>query len=312
MTGISPHAIAPKIDAYGKAGRTGALADLVEFRAIKGTSMTAADLADLVTDNGWTSKPLRQIVLAEDEEDDTPESLADQAFILILQRIEVLEDRYPFELTAGRLVVKDGFNLKASPYIALLAISIAHAWQVPCSTAPENALEFLVSAALNRSQTGRRPWSVATGMGTAERAGRTFAEALAESASALGLSADPRPTPISVSARDAGVDTLVGLVWKDNRPGNWVFIGQATCGMTETWSSKLTQPGRGHWRGYLQELLTPHRFLAVPHHVDDRFMVMVHKADDGIVLDRLRLTLSLDGVLAEVTPVVDAVLSSAA
>ena len=82
--------------------------------------------------------------------------------------------------------------------------------------------------------------------------------------------------------------------------------------MTETWDSKLTQPKPGHWRGYLQELLDPHRFLAVPHHVDDRFMVDIHTAGDGLVVDRLRLVLALDTVAADVSPVVDAVLASAA
>lgn len=312
MTSVPTYTIDPRIEVYGRAGRTAALADLIEFRSTKHLSMSSAELADLVVDNGWSSKPLRQIVMADDGEDDTPDSLADQVFALIAQRSEVLGDQYPFEIVLGRPSVKDSFDLKKSPYFALLAITIAHAWKVPCSVRPEAALEYIVRAALHRPSSGKRPWLSAFGMGTAERSGRSFTEALSEGAAVLGLSADPNPTPVSASVQDAGVDVLYSLGWQDGRPGNWVFIGQATCGMTETWGSKLTQPKPGNWRGYLQELLSPRRFLTVPHHVDDRFIFMMHTADDGLVLDRLRLTLALDDVPANVAPVVDAVLASKA
>ena len=76
MTDAAPPVIDPQIDVYGKDGRTSALADLIEFRAIKGLRMSAAELADLVVEMNWSSRPTRQIILTESDVDDAPEPLA--------------------------------------------------------------------------------------------------------------------------------------------------------------------------------------------------------------------------------------------
>jgi len=302
----TPPLIDPQIDIYGTDGRTGALADLLEFRAIKGHGMSLADLVDLIDNMGWTRKPTRQIITAAEDEDDAADPLAEQTFSLIDERREVLGDRYPFELVLGQLHVKEGFDLPPSPYIAVLAITIAHAWKINCgATTPEAALESVVAAALKTRM-------AAVELGTGSRAGKSFVDHLREGAAAIGLSASPNPVSRRVRAQDSGVDTLAGHVWADGRPGHWVFIGQATCGQTDTWAKKLTEPKPALWREYLQELLTPQRFLAVPHHVDGNFFRFLHQQDEGLIVDRLRLVLALEAITDSVSPVVAAVLASAA
>lgn len=306
MTTTPVPLIDPKIDIYGKDGRTGALADLLEFRAIKGNNMSVADLADLITEMGWTSKPKRQIIVEGDDENDAADPLADQTFSLFDERREILGDRYPFELVFGRLQCKVGFDLTTSPYFALLAITIAHAWNVPCGdVTPEAVLEAVVAEALGQKM-------AAVGLGTGDRKGTSFVENLRDGATAIGLAAAPDPRPRRVRAKDAGVDTLAGFVWADRRPGHWVFIGQVTCGQTDIWTSKLTEPKPAIWKAYLQEALAPQRFLAVPHHVDARFFQFLHQQEEGLVVDRLRLVLALDTISPAVSPVMDAVLLASA
>jgi hypothetical protein len=298
--------IDPRIDVYGKDGRTGALADLLEFRTIKGNGMSAADLADLITEMGWTDKPKRQIIVEGDDENDAADPLADQTFSLLDERREILGARYPFELVFGRIQLKEGFDLNASPYFALLAITIAHAWRVPCgAVTPEAVMEAVVAEAL-----GQR--LAAVGLGTGDRMGTSFVDNLREGAAAIGLAASPDPTPRRVRAKDAGVDTLAGYIWPDGRPGHWLLIGQVTCGRTDIWGTKLTEPKPAIWKGYLQEPIAPQRFLAVPHHVDARFFNFLHSQEEGLVVDRLRLVLALDAISSAVSPVVDAVLLASA
>lgn len=298
--------IDPQIDIYGTDGRTGALADLLEFRAVKGHAMSAADLADLIADMGWTSKPTRQIIMGEADEDGAADPLAEQTFSLLDERREVLGDRYPFELSFGRLRLVNGVELQESTYFAVLAIAIAHAWKVDCGdTSPEAALESVVADAL-----GAHVPAVA--LGTADRAGLDFVRNLQDGAAAIGLTASPNPTPRRVRAKDAGVDTLAGHVWPDRRSGHWTFIGQATCGQTGTWAGKLNEPKPHLWREYLQELLLPQRFLAVPHHVDRSFFHMLQQQDSALVIDRLRLVLALASVNGAVAPVISAVLAAVA
>lgn len=305
MTTFPSPLIDPRIDVYGKDGRTGALADLIEFRAIKSHGMAVADLADLINNLGWTTKPTRQIITGNPEDEDS-DSLAEQTFSLLDERREVLGDRYPFRVAFGQLRVKDGFDLVTSPYVAVLAITIAHAWNVDCGTVtPEAALESIVAAALQTKMP-------AVGLGTADRNGTSFVDNLRDGAACVGLTASPNPVPRRVKAKDGGVDTLAGHVWADRRAGHWVFIGQVTCGQTGTWADKLNEPKPALWKEYLQELLPPQRFLAVPHHVDRAFFHMLQKQDEGLVIDRLRLVLALDAITDAVSPVVNAVLASAA
>lgn len=299
--------IDPRIDVYGRDGRSGALADLVEFYAIKGLTLTVAELEDLIADMGWSRRPRTQIRFDDDADGDgASPSLASQAFSLIDERSEVLMERYPFVLTSGRLSLAPSCDPRNSAYIALLAITVAHAWKVPCGeTSPESVLESVVAEAL-----GLR--LAAVGLGTGDRSGLTFAENLRAGADELGLTSMRDPLPRRVRAKDAGVDTLAGHIWHDRRPGQWLMIGQVTCSMTDRWAAKLVEPKPGIWRAYLQEPLHPMRFLAVPHHVDPAFFRFLLQQEEGLVIDRLRIVLLLERAPEGTDEIVQAILLASA
>src|SRR5215204_4970469 len=110
---VASRPVQAAIDAYGTYARASNLADYVELLALQGETLTLSQLADLIRDQGWTTKmnelfttvpaPHRQ----ESEEEDGPESIGEdegvpqarRVFNILEQRGDVLGDLYPFELT---------------------------------------------------------------------------------------------------------------------------------------------------------------------------------------------------------------------
>ncbi len=115
-------------------------------------------------------------------------------------------------------------------------------------------------------------------------------EALERCCEEVHLRATPEAASFKKAAQDEGVDVVGHLWWGDHRPGRWVFLGQVTCGKSNTWRAKSTEPGVGQWRALLGMHVNPHVFLAVPHHVPERaaeYLAQKHEA--GMLLDRLRI-----------------------
>lgn len=271
------------IDRYGQDARVSALADYLEIAALAGVRVTRAGLQDLVVDNEWVRRPLRRYHLPGRVEDD-PESWADSAFSMIADRAASLGDKYPFE-EGGRSVRRraNGGPDDESEYLSLLAITAVHAWDVPCTTPVESTLEDVVARTLERAG-----MSVAN-IGATDR-GSGFVSALHGGATTLGLRAQKNPTPRSVYAKDVGVDTLAGVVWRDGRvAGHWLTLGQVTVAQSQEWRRKLNEPEPARWADYLQELLHPQVFLAVPHHVQDDHLRDLMASRRGLVIDRLRI-----------------------
>ena len=79
------------------------------------------------------------------------------------------------------------------------------------------------------------------------------------------------------------------LFFGDHRPGLWTFIGQVTCGSSDTWKGKIREPSEPMWKLLLNTGSSPVGFLAVPHHVEPAFLSKVVQDSDRLVLDRLRL-----------------------
>lgn len=279
---VSP-SIEPDIDIYGKYARASALADYVEVAALKGKRITRAALADRIVDNEWVTRPRRQFLHAEDPEED-PASWAEGVFNLFSERQAQLGDLYPFEQQGSALRAKGNLSEPTTePYVSLLALTVVHAWKLPSPVDPEPTLEAVVASAL-----------IAKGLcsvnvGATDR-GTGFTAAVHQGARALGLRPMHDPKPRSRRAKDEGVDTLAGIVWRDNRPaGNWIFIGQATISKSNDWKVKLSQPEGPRWATFLQEPLHPQAFLAVPHHVEEEYLRELLVPQRGIVIDRLRL-----------------------
>lgn len=296
--------VAPNVDAYGGHSRAGALADYLEVNALKGRYITSAELEDIASEQGWSRKERRMILVEGDDPESDPALWSEMAFAEVDARIDILGREYPFELVTGALRYAGPPDPRDSIYVALLAVTVVHAWDLVRTVEPTVVLEDIVRRALqNRSL-------LAADMGTGDRNGLTFEQNLLQSGAACGLSPSDQPRPIAAHAKDAGVDTLGTMIWPDRRQGQWVFIGQATCGSSSTWKRKLKEPEGERWRGYLQESLAPLPFLAVPHHVDRRQWADLMEPKIGVILDRLRLAHSKGPNSPDEVALVDALLSA--
>src|SRR6266540_6838068 len=266
MTGGEPSEIDARLDVYGGRERPGAIADYLEAAALAGRRMTRDDLVDLATTLDWSRKRRRQVLVEAGDAERDPEAWPDQAFAAIDERADLLGPDYPFETKRGALVYRGSPDRLSDRYLAVLAISVVHAWRLPSTVDPKVVLEDVAARVLETRRLG------VARMGTADRGGVGFVDNLQASAAALGLRAMTDPVPRPASAQDVGVDTLAALVWQDRRPGQWVMIGQVTCANSTEWRTKLAEPVPGLWADYLQERLFPQPFLVVPHHVDARHL----------------------------------------
>ena len=302
MTGST--AVGPNVDAYGSYARAGALADYLEVHALHGRGITAAELEDIATEQGWSHKERRMILVEEDNPGSDAAQWSEMAFGAIDARMDILGDGYPFRISAGALVYVGESDPRDNQYVALLALSVVHAWDLVRTVEPTVVLEDVVRRVLES-----RGLSAAD-MGTGDRQGLSFEQNLLSQGRACGLSPTENPRPRAAHAKDAGVDTLGTMIWPDRRQGQWVFIGQATCGSSVTWRRKLKEPERETWREYLQEALRPQSFLAVPHHIDQRQWTFLMQPKIGVLLDRLRMSPSKGSNSADERALVDALLAA--
>ena len=312
--------IVPAIDAYGTYGRASSLADYLEITALAGMRLDRAGLADIISDKGWISlmdelftdpvPPAPRGDFEEEEEvegdvDDPPGMpQAGRVFDVLAERVEILSDLYPFDLSDNELSLKPGFDVRGSAYVGILAITLAHAYRVSAPKDPKRVLEESVTialaerglAAVNVGEVSRRPDT-------------DFRATVTEVGQRVGLRPTPTAAISNVSANEEGVDALAHLPWADSRPGNWVFIGQVTCGKSDTWKKKAGDPSPTSWKAYLNVGIRPLAFLVVPHHVEARHLTKLVQDTDRLVLDRLRLAHFRPTVTDDEAALVDAVLS---
>jgi hypothetical protein len=105
----------------------------------------------------------------------------------------------------------------------------------------------------------------------------------------LNLLKNRQAGPSRTHAQEAGVDTISHFSWGDLRDGHWVFIGQATCGKSETWLAKISEPAPGAWGPWLSCLVAPIPYLAVLHHAEEHYLHHLTYMYRTLVLDRIRL-----------------------
>ena len=129
----------PNVDIYGAYARASAVADFVELLALRRSRWSRSNVADYIGDAAWGAK-LHETFLTpgdaagvDNEEGEglgtDAEDAAERIFSLLARRQEYLGQRYPFRLAAysGHLELLDD---AASPYLVLLAITIAHAFRI--------------------------------------------------------------------------------------------------------------------------------------------------------------------------------------
>jgi len=316
--------IKPDIDAYGTYARASSLADYVELLAIHGHELSRSQLGDLIGDEGWTKKMNELFRVPDDapagdfEEDEEAATggapgdpigtaQAGRVFDVLAERVEILGDSYPF--TLGEIVeLRPGINIQESPYIALLALTIAHAHSVvvqpdPAQPAvdPKQVLEAVVVEVLKRL-----PLEAAN-VGEVSRASNDFRDTVTTVGTAIGLQPTPGATISLKNANEEGVDVVGHFARSDLRAGHWVFIGQVTCAKSNQWKGKLAEPIGPDWQSYLNLAFEPLGFLAIPHHADTSHLTKLVRGRKRVILDRLRLARFSNGVSGDERAIIDAV-----
>ena len=232
----------PEPDTYGQYARASLLADYVELLALTGRPVQRAGVADFLVDNPWdlelivptesypTGTP-REAVLGErlDRADET----ASIVYRQLDERSDTLGSQYPFHIDGERVTLAPSVDPKASAYIAMLALTIAHAFKVPSRYRPEIEFEQTVADVL------RTRGLSAVGFAGIRRQCGSFEEALAIACERLGLVDAVGGAARRKMAHDEKVDVLGHIGWEDNlRLGTWGFVGQVTVGRSDSWDQK--------------------------------------------------------------------------
>jgi len=271
------------------------LADYVELLALKGEPVRRATLADFLADNDWRLDHFKLIQSPESDhldgesgvlsdQLDEADEMASIVFRQMDERRDVLADQYPFEVTDETVTLSSHIELDTNAYTVVLALTIAHAFQVDSMHRPAELFERTVVKVL------RARGLLSAGLAMCRRKGHSFEAALRETCQQVGLNAAPDAAPRRVWAHDEGVDVLCHLDWEEDlRPGAWGFIGQVTVGRSDSWSTKIKEPNPSEWKIFIGTRVPPSPFLAVPHHVERRTMDWLTSKGEAVVLDRLRL-----------------------
>ena len=303
----------PEPDTYGQYARASLLADYIELLALKGKPVQRGSLTDFLADNSWDL----QLVLPAT--DSSPTLEVDQALPAILddadetvsivysqldERRHILGPRYPFQMESKGVSLNPHVDPKANAYIAILALTIAHAFDVNASCRPEVQFERTVTEAL------RTRGLSAVGLAAVRRRTGSFEDALNIACREVGLMAALDNVARLKKAHDEKVDVLCHLGWEDElRLGTWAFIGQVTVGRSDSWERKMNEPSPSRWKRFASTRVSPARFLAVPHHVERPTLELLTDDDKGIVLDRLRLVKFKTSISECEREIVEAVLS---
>ena len=304
----------PNVDAYGSYARSSAIADFIELLAIRGVRPKQATLADYIHDTSWGSRIQETYLVPGNEHpDEDGEGLGDDAeeaaarvFSLLVQREECLGDLYPFQVGPNEQYIEMAHSAPG-PYLALLGITMTHAFDINSGLNPRDVFEDTVSRAL--ADVGHK----AINFSRCRRSHRSFSTALVAAGSVLNLRPVPLGAPISRYAQDAGADVLAH-VEAGYRPedsiGAWTLVGQVTCGESDTWQRKLGEVQVPGWRARLACIVPPQAFLAVPHHAEQSHLEYLVSNSQRMILDRLRLTNMLSFVSADECKIIAAISST--
>ena len=302
----------PEPDTYGPYARASLLADYVELLALKGQPVRRATVADFLADSeaGW------DLELIQPAENDDPDgqmdglaeriAVADERASIVFRQLDerhhVLMDHYPFEIADDEISLGPDVDHESNAYVAVLALTIAHAFQVATPSLPEVLFEETVTDVL------RERGLSSVGFAALRRECGSFEAALATACREIGLRAVPNAAPRRKLAHDERVDVLCHLGWEqDLRPGSWGFVGQVTVARSDSWDQKIKEPSPAPWAKRIGTRIQPLPFLAVPHHVELPMMEWLTEVGQAVVLDRLRLVRFKEEIKADELEIVRAV-----
>lgn len=289
-----------QLDRYGNEARFSHLADLLELEALQSDyrhSISRFDLADFIQDSGFVTSLKTLWRMPENylshpvEESDLnltaamPE--ADRVFSLINERSLILEDGYPFVVQNDCVRLKGGSPERIHfSYLELLDLTLSHSYTTDTfdDRNPRDKFEEVCLVAFRHLG-----YQVA---GLMSQTGATnFEKRLAVAATQLGTVTLASELAITrVRQQDAGVDLLaIHGFPRDKRAGRHMWIGQATCGKSDHWEKKRSEPKPKQWGLMSRNTVHPVRALLVPQHADPDHLKALAEGEDSPVFDRLRL-----------------------
>jgi len=278
----------------------------LELMALGGGEPSEIELAEQIVDNDWA---IDEMFVEEGEarpisrrRDDATEQ-ARAIFAVLEERQQVLADKWPFRFIGPRLasVGRDPFT---DPYVALLSITLSHAYDIARPHPPEVVFEDTVADIFARRDL------LVSNFGRVARGAPNFEQALSVAGAAVRLSPTPEAAIRKVGAQDEKVDTLCHTWWGDTRPGAWCLIGQVTCAKSDAWEGKIMEPSPPAWSKLLNVEPFPLAFLAVPHHVESSHLAKLVQDYQRVVFDRLRLAMFKTTILPAERDLIEAVLGT--
>lgn len=290
------------MEAYGQYARFSAIADVLELSALKGRTVRRAHVIDWLRDAAMSISS--DLMIPEEELDgrrsDDYELPCTALFDLFAERMGTIGSLYPFSVTTRELSLRRGMH-KEGIYTQLLALTVAHAHDVKTRAKPTVVFERLVSEAFRR-----RGWkSVCVGASRGK-----LQDSLVTASKQTNLPLRTSGAPHSRRANDDKIDVLAHFSLADSRPGRFTAIGQVTLEKSSGWARKAQEPPVRIWADYMNEPILPYKFLAVPHHVENRYFLRLTRETNAIVLDRLRMALMLRSPHPEMTAIFNAVVKA--
>lgn len=277
---------------YGNRMYDSALADWVEFIALRKLSEPWNTVIDILSDMG-IDKEYRPIRTSTEEEHPELHSqdLDERMRSLIEKRSVYLKEAYPFEFDGlDRLVRKQNFDFHADSYVTLLLISLLMGWgPIAVTDTATKLFEHVIDAALKGA-------NISSAIIGTSCTGHSFEGKLQLAGEELNIPTSVTGVDRSKYAKDCGVDVVAGYLWNDGRKAEQLFLIQAACGKAESWKTKLNNIDQAQWKDFFLERTMPISSLAVPYQLTyDVINDVLPLAGNTTFLDRLRLAKACDG-----------------
>jgi len=202
------------------------------------------------------------------------------------------EGGYPFQMTRGSITLRNDWRL--SPYIFQLLLSAFGLKAGPQGTYPDRQFEQLSATAIHNYLGGNDNAAEFCKFGHPREDGSGFRAALRDLCLRMNAGVvNPHARGLN-SQRDAGLDVVAWIPFRDRRPGQLVAFGQ--CATGQDWREKLFDISphtfRELWLLEGWEPL-PVRVFLLPRCVPDNHWREAN-VKGGIVLDRCRIACLVD------------------